>query len=360
MLRVIDALHEWWQVRARVREEYQFHIEQAEAEWRTIELSRRQARRAARRLFGTRRNWANALRELGGDLPGLGRLFMAYQVAASPWIQPAALLASIAMLLLISPDPRAVLEGVAGQPFTRDERATVFLSVQAPNLSYRGISSSDIQLIRSIPGLGGIERYHVTHARARVTPGFQLAAIQSQVRAITRNPNIRVVPLFELTALATGPARALWSLVGFVLLFLFGARIFKPRRVWRWIAYGLFVLVLHSVGAMMAWALTMQIWNRVPWRSDGAAFLAFVGLLLGYVGAATVQCWCWWRDLHHRCPICLEGLRLPLTEGTTGGMLLNPISIESVCIHGHGVLVENRWSQRFRPQESPLDRLVRA
>jgi hypothetical protein len=41
-------------------------------------------------------------------------------------------------------------------------------------------------------------------------------------------------------------------------------------------------------------------------------------------------------------------------------VLLSPLFTESVCIHGHGVLVENRWSRRFRPEESPLERLVRA
>ena len=38
-----------------------------------------------------------------------------------------------------------------------------------------------------------------------------------------------------------------------------------------------------------------------------------------------MQCRWWWRDLFRRCPICLEGLRLPLAEGTADRVLLSPI-----------------------------------
>jgi len=360
MRRVLDLFREWLQIRTRVWEEHRFHLEQAEADWLALGLSRREACRAARRRFGARQSRREALRELGGNLPGLAHLFNAHQVSASAWLQPIALIAGAALLLVVSPDSRAVLEGIAGQPLTPNERAAVFISVQAPNRSYRGISSADFELMRSIPGLAGVQRYRAIHVRADIRPGFTVGAIQSRVRGITANAQIRVIPMFEQASLVIGPAKALWACIGLLMLLLLAARLLKMRWAWHWFLYGLFFLALHSLTSMISWAIAMQAWSRVPWRTDGAAVLAFLGVLFVYVGAVTIQCWCWWRDLHQRCPICLEGLRLPLTEGTADRVLLTPVSTESVCIHGHGVLVENRWSRRFWPQESPLERLVRA
>lgn len=81
--------------------------------------------------------------------------------------------------------------------------------------------------------------------------------------------------------------------------------------------------------------------------------------LFVYTGAVMMQCRWWWRDLFRRCPICLEGLRLPLAEGTADRVLLSPISTESVCIHGHGVLLENCWLRSFRRQDSHWEQLIR-
>jgi hypothetical protein len=161
-------------------------------------------------------------------------------------------------------------------------------------------------------------------------------------------------------ALVMEPAEALWAGIGLMMPILLGARLLKTRWRWYWFLYGLFLLALHALVSTIGWAIAMQVWRRAPWPSDGAALLAFLGVLFAYVGAIAVQCRWWWRDLHQRCPICLEGLRLPLIEGTADCVLLAPVSVESVCIHGHGVLVENRWARRFRPSESPLDRLIRA
>ncbi len=206
MRRVLDLFREWLQIRTRVWEEHRFHLEQAEADWLALGLSRREACRAARRRFGARQSRREALRELGGNLPGLAHLFNAHQVSASAWLQPIALIAGAALLLVVSPDSRAVLEGIAGQPLTPNERAAVFISVQAPNRSYRGISSADFELMRSIPGLAGVQRYRAIHVRADIRPGFTVGAIQSRVRGITANAQIRVIPMFEQASLVIGPA----------------------------------------------------------------------------------------------------------------------------------------------------------
>jgi hypothetical protein len=279
---ILGLLHEWLAIRTRVNEEFRFHLEQSEADWRALALSRPEARRASRRRFGGKQNRRQALCELGGDLAGLVALFHAHQLSASAWVRPLAVVAAAALLLAVSPDFRAVLEGIGGQ-------------------------------------------------------------------AQTVMPSIPVM----------GPAKALWACIGFVMSLLLTAR-FKTRLTAYWFAYGLVLLGLHALASMFAWGVGMQGWSRVHWRTDGTALLAFIALLFVYVGAAAMHCRSWWRDLHRRCPVCLERLRLPLTDGAADRVLLSPISTEWVCIHGHGVLVENRWSRRFRRQESPWEQLIRA
>jgi hypothetical protein len=235
-------------------------------------MTRRTAKRAAQDRFGTRRNSRIALRELGGDLMGLAHLLNAHRVQASVWFQPAALLAAMAVILLVSPSPRAILEGIG-----RDRSAIVM-----------------------------------------------------------------------------GPAKSAWLVLGFCAAF-------QLRRFRRWpLCYGVLSGSLHALVSLMAWALALQLWSRIHWSTDGRALLAFLALLSAYLNMAVIQCRFWWRDLERRCPICLDGLLLPLTEGTADRVLLSSATTESVCAHGHGVLVENRWSRRFRPEESSLEKLVRA
>jgi len=360
MFRAFDALREWLRLRSRLREEYRFHLHRSAADFRALGLSPRAASRTARRRFGSRRNLKLALRELGGDLPGLARMFHAHRVPASPWFQPAILLMAAILILLLSPAPRAIIEGIAGQPFPSEERHAVFLSAQARNLSYAGITPSDFESLRSLGALTGIQRYLTIHARARALKGATVAAIESQVRAKTGNPRLRVIPMFERRAIVMQPAKALWGFIALCSVFLLRPSIARFNSARRWLIYGFLVACLHSLVSLIAWAFAIQIWNRIAWSTDGRALLAFLALFMVYLGIAALQCRYWWRDLHRRCPSCLDALLLSLTEGTPDRVLLNSATTESVCAHGHGVLVENRWSRRFRPEESSLEGLVRA
>jgi hypothetical protein len=87
--------------------------------------------------------------------------------------------------------------------------------------------------------------------------------------------------------------------------------------------------------------------------------VVFSLVFLAYLLISAMQCRWWWSDLNQRCSVCLDRLVLPLTEGTADRVLLESAITESVCAQGHGVLVESRWSRRFRPQDSPLRGLVR-
>ena len=349
-----NALNEWKRLRARLRDENQFHLEQAAADFRALGLSSRVANRAARARFGSRRNLRLALRELGGDWPGLVRLLLAYRIQASPWFQPTALVMVFLLILFLSPNPRAVLEGVAGRPFATADRGALFISEQARNLNYVGITKSDFESIQSLASLTKLERYQSIHARIQTEKGVSIAALESQIREKTGNSHLRVIPLFDRQSIVMGPAKAVWGFIAFCSLFFVVA--FKNSH--RWLSYGVAVGCLHSLASLLTWALAVQLWSRIAWSTDGRALLGFLALSAVYLGVVALQCQVWRYDLRRRCPFCLDSLLLPLTEGSADCFLLNSPTTESVCAYGHGVLVETRWSSRFRPERSPLRGLV--
>jgi hypothetical protein len=354
MCRALDALREWMQLRARLRDEHQFHLDRASAEFRALGLSSRAANRAARDRFGSRQNLKLALRELGGDWAGLIRLALAHRVDASPLFQPAVLIIASMLVILVSPAPRAAIEGIVGRPLAAVDRGELFISEQARNLSYVGITNADFESLPSLDGMTSVERYLSIHARARVAKGVTFTAIDSQVRAKTNNPRLRVFPMFERQAIVMGPAKAVWGFLSFCSLFFVAT--FKGSR--RWLLYGLAVACLHSLASLTIWAFAIQRWSRIAWSTDGTALLGFLVLSMLYLGTVALQCHLWWHDLRRRCPLCLDTLLLTVTKGTADCYLLNSVTTESVCAHGHGVLVETRWSSRFRPQQSSLHALV--
>jgi hypothetical protein len=359
MRRITAALREWLQLRARLHGEYRFHLENAAADLRSPGMSSRAAERKARVRFGGRSHLRTALRELGGDFTGLAHLLRLHRVPASAWLQPALLLAAMVLILLLSPSSRALIEGVIGTPLASEDREAVELIAAGWTPAERVITAADFETIRTLPILSGVQRYQTIYVRARAARGASLASIQSEVRARTGNRRIWAGWLFSETRIMTGPAQMVWVLVSFYIVFSLH-RGLPSRGKGRWLLYGLGVAFLHSLASLMAWALAMQLWKWAPSSAGGTAGLIFSLLFIAYLLSAAIQCSHWQRDLNQRCPMCLERLVLPLTEGTADRVLLESAITESLCVFGHGVLVESRWSRRFRPQESPLRGLVRA
>jgi hypothetical protein len=353
MRRVLSALREWLELRARLREERRFHMDQAAAEFHEEGMSPRAAKRNARLRFGNRGHLKLALRELGGDLPGLAYLLRAHRVPASAWLQPALLIALIGLILFSSPAPRVLVEGLVGTPLASDDRDAVFLAGGGRNPWDTSITARDFELLRTLATVSRVERYQTIHARAQAARGATLAEIESEARAKTGNPRLWVGPLFAETRLLAGPAEVVWVLILFYVVLLLSRPVAAPNAG-RWHVYGFVVALLHALGSLVVWAATIRLW--APSSTAGLRFgLLFVAFLL----LAAVQCRYWWNDLSQRCPVCLDRLILPLTGGTEHRILLDTPIRESVCAHGHGVLEESRWSRRFRPEQSPLGALVR-
>jgi hypothetical protein len=201
-----------------------------------------------------------------------------------------------------------------------------------------------------------LEPYRGLYARARAVRGVTLEAVQSEARAKTGHKRLWAVPLSAPTTIAMGPAWAIWCLIA--LYAVYSLRASVAQFSGRWLLYGFAVTGLHALASLTAWGLANQLWVRTTWSTGETAAFGFSVLMLAFLGIAAMQCRYLWADLHQRCPVCLDRLLLPLTEGAADSVLCNPAVTESVCAHGHGVLVEGRWSRQFRPQESPLEGVV--
>lgn len=358
MRRLCNAFREWLLLRARVREERRFHIEQSAADLRGLGLSRSAARKAARLRFGARRNLRVTRREIGGDGAGLVRLFRAHRVMASAWLQPNLLLAAIALTVLLSPAPRVLTESIIGIPLSPESRQTVFLSAPAPWPLFTGFTPREFEALRSMSLLTSMERYQMIYVRGRAG-GAPLAAIQAEARARSGNPNAYAFSEFERTRIEMGPALAAWIVIAFLAAPFLVTRLPQIGKL-RWLLYGVFTLGLHLAASMIVWALAIQIWMRIQWPSYLPAGLSPALLLLVHLLAAGSQYSWWKRDLSRRCPVCLDRFLLVSTEGGRERVLLSVAVTESVCAHGHGVCVETRWARQFRREDSLLETLIHA
>jgi hypothetical protein len=355
MPRLLSAVHEWLELRARMREERQFHLDRAAADLRALGLTRREAKRRARTRFGSRRNSQRGLRELGGDWQGLAHLFRAHRVATSLWFQPALLLSVIAVILAVSPSRREMMEGMLGHRFDAEDHRAVSLAVYGAGPASPGITQTELDALQTMRTATSVESSGPHEAMGQPMPGVTLAAITSEARIRTGDRGFYAAWVFPQPRVMTSPAKVIWLLIAlYGAFFLYrrtGGRV-KPQ----WLLYAISVGCLHALASIFGWALTIQLWNCAALQAQmpTAAGLAFSLLAITYLLVAAVQCGYWWRDLRHRCPVCLDCLLLSWTQGETHRVLLSAAVTESVCAHGHGVMVESRWSRDFRHEDSPL------
>ena len=99
-----------------------------------------------------------------------------------------------------------------------------------------GLTKSDFKTLSALDNLSKLEWHQSIHARAHLTKGAPIAAIELLVRKKTGNPRLRVIPLFE-TRPHHGSAKAVWAFLSCCALFFVGSF----RRWPRWLAYGLLV-----------------------------------------------------------------------------------------------------------------------
>ncbi len=351
MPRLVNALKEWLELRARMREERRFHLDGAATDLRAMGMTAREAKRMARIRFGSRRNSQAGLRELGGDLKGLAYLFRANRVVASIWLQPIVLIAVVAMMFLASPSRREIVEGLLGHRLGPEEHGTVMLSVYGAGPASPGIALTELVALQSMSTVTGAEAFGPHAVLARRAADATLAAITSEAQARTGNREFYASWMARSPRVMTSPAKVIWLLIAVYGAFFLYSR--TRRRVTpRWLLYAVGMGCLHAVASILAWALATQVWERASW-------LGFSLIVVVYLLGTAVQCFYWWHDLRHRCPVCLDRLLLSWTTGEPGRVLLRATVTESVCAQGHGVLIESHWLYDFRRESSPLVGLAR-
>jgi hypothetical protein len=298
MLRTLSALHEWLQLRARVREEHQFHLDRAKADLRALGLSSRAAKKAARSRFGGRRNRRVALAEIGGDMKGLAWLLRAHRVLASAWLQPVALLAVIILLFVLSPAPREMLEGLLGQSLQSADRGVISLAAMPGS---GDVTRPEFEALRSMTTVTGVEWYGTHNVRAVALPGVTRTMIEADAIARTGNRGIYGAWLSDQTYIATGPVKVVWLFIAVYGFFFIHTHV-RQQASWRWLLYGLGVACLHLLASLTAWAFVIRICGVTTG-------LALPALLIAYsVIAMALQCRYWWFDVRQRCPACLDRL----------------------------------------------------
>jgi len=339
--RLCAALQEWRERRHRVNEEFGFHVERSAAELELQGWAANAARRQAKARMGGRQHLLAARRELGGDWRGLMDMLVVHEISASPLFQPLVLFLGTLALLMISPSAKTTIESVLGTFLCQADRESVFISRQARNLSFQGVTASDVAAIRSIRGLVSIEAYGGRHVRARLRPGADKATLPAELGK--RNDRLRLMPLFDKSPVVMGPARVTWGLL--LLLGLYRVRsCFRGKLSLMYLSIG---AVSHTVAAQILWAVAVQWWLAVPWNTDGRAALALTLLLFGYAGVCVVQTSWWVKDVESRCPQCFERLRLTMITGAAHNPFLDTATTESICAYGHGSLRRDLWEQRF-------------
>lgn len=149
---------------------------------------------------------------------------------------------------------------------------------------------------------------------------------------------------------------AAWGKITWTVAFIVGlvsARVnFRRRRLWVFAVTNLALMTVAGVVIFitaMQWGLAAAgeslfwdtIWRLSIWMASGWL------TLFAYKA--------WRRDLEHRCPQCLERMRMPVEKGLSFHLLVDPEQIESICVAGHGTLTETWWSNDFHEGESQSD-----
>lgn len=338
--RLIDSLREWLAVRRRVREECAFHLDRAAAELQDLGWTGADARAEARARFGGRRYRRSALHELGGDGKGLLQSLRDHRVPASAWTHPCALALAVALLAAASPRPREILASASAPARHTDwNREVVFYSAHG---AYPwGITTGEFEALKSLKTVTGLRPYRGQYARARAVDGATIASVQAEAQARTGHRRFWALPLLEPQSLPMQPMELLWLLLALYSAYRGCSRGLHGARGW---LYGLALTALHAAASLLAWGVMNQVLGS--WAGHAGPFAL---LLLAFGGLAAVQCRYASKGLTARCPVCLDRLVLPLTQGTAGRVLLDCATTESVCAHGHGALTENRWNAGFRP-----------
>jgi hypothetical protein len=120
-----------------------------------------------------------------------------------------------------------------------------------------------------------------------------------------------------------------------------------PRGSFRALLYSVTVLCAIVLASAVVWVTGLQILVSKSWGYDGIQGSVLLTFFLSFVGMLYLAMLLWWIDVESRCPCCLRLPGMPEMHGHPYDVLVNPLAIESICFHGHGVAVQSRWGRCF-------------
>ena len=293
---LLDGWTTWRRRRSLLAQEWRFHLERATLELEDLGLSREEALAISRRRLGRgSRYWREAVTRESADVASLFRLWMPRPLSRHSWALPDALLL-------------AALSVVAANPW----RAQVLSSV------------------------------------------FRPAAWAHELDFVDGPPPVMAGPVSVAPHSPSAPIEKFAWTVGAA----YGiAWLLRRKLRLRVKSYGILNLALLTLLGLLLGTTAMQ-YASVAFHPNIVAEQLLVFTIWGVEMWVILAALKYWKaDLIHRCPHCLERLRIPLERGIFSSMILDPEEIETICVQGHGMLTENRWHEDFHDGGSNLDSL---
>lgn len=264
---------------------------------------------------------------------------------------PASLLAAALLLLALGgaplrdrlfhrlPEPAAEYFVVSRIPQARGPQRVMFRDV--------------VLLAEHAKSISFVRNYRGKYAVVKRNPGVPRDEVEREISSLLQG-RVALTPLSGMWLLRLTFGEAVW--LGLLAAFLV-LTLRKPTRYW---FYGFGVFLCWAVLGITVWAAVRLVATglSVEWTVGGAVFLVAISLYLAASAAAVLY---FWNDLRLRCRQCLHRLRLPLDDGVTGSMVVEPSTEATVCIYGHGTRTVGRWQDIWTPSSgSYWDDLLRA
>ena len=177
-----------------------------------------------------------------------------------------------------------------------------------------------------------------------------LKCLEAMLNLGVQPPSERLIPL---TPAGLVPV----DFVGFALRILLVCGLARialdlfPRTSLRLSVYATAVLFGVTFAAAVCWITFLQALVARSWAHDGVQGIVLIAFVFGFTGTVYKAMRLWWVDVERRCPVCLRLPGMPEPRGKQHDILVEPLEVESICFHGHGLISESRWSRRFTPGE---------
>ncbi|MCC6587301.1 MAG: hypothetical protein IT168_11465 [Bryobacterales bacterium] len=203
-----------------------------------------------------------------------------------------------------------------------------------------------------------VRNYRGKWAVVRRKVGFTKDQIDLEIEQLLGG-RVELSPLSGMWLLRMSFGEAVWLSVLVVYLWIGGRQTWRVRGERRYWAYGGVVLAAWALVGIVVWPIVAELVAsvRAEWTLSAALYVTAATF---YLAASAVAVYVFWQDLRLRCRQCLHRLRMPVEDGVTGSMVVDPSTEATVCIYGHGTRIVGRWQDTWTPAGSYWEELLKA